>query len=172
MNHPAPSPLLNQALHTSVPQTLQEALELYQVVYMPSRNFSAKTRVNYSNDLTDLIGFLEQLGESRLDEISLRDLEAYLAELDRRGYAGTSRKRKTYSIKSLFRFLHESGYMTEDVAIRLIPPFHPTRGTRSLASSQRPSTLPYSGLAPITHATVRSSKCSCRPACAFPRLPG
>ena len=137
MNHPAPSPLLNQTTpHTSVPQTLQGALELYQMVYMPSRNFSAKTRVNYGDDLEDLIAFLAQNGKARLDQVSVSDLQAYLAELDRRGYAGTSRKRKTYSIKSLFRFLYDSGYLTEDIAKRLIPPHTGQKEPRVLSKAE------------------------------------
>ena len=136
MNHLAPSPLANQVLHTSVPQMLQEALKLYQMVYMPSRNFSAKTRVNYGDDLDDLIAFLEQNGKTRLDQVSVRDLQAYLAELDRRGYAGTSRKRKTYSIKSLFRFLYDSGYLTEDIAKRLIPPHTGQKEPRVLSKAE------------------------------------
>jgi site-specific recombinase XerD len=116
------STLLRQALGGPAPATLQEALKLYELVYMPSRNFAARTRINYSNDLTDLIDFVEGCGRRRLSDISQSDLEAYLADLDRRDYAGTSRKRKTYAIKSLFRFLHDSGYLAEDVSRRLIPP--------------------------------------------------
>ena len=101
---------------------MQEALKSYELIYMPSRNFTGKTRTNYRNDLTDLISFLESRGYLRLAGVSQRDLEAYLAELDHRGYAGTSRKRKTYSIKSFFRFLHEFGYLNANIAERLIPP--------------------------------------------------
>ena len=104
------------------PETLQEALKVYELIYMPSRNFAAKTRVNYRTDLSDFITLLENGGERRLQDVSQRDLEAYLAELDRRGYAGTTRKRKTYAIKSFFGFLHDSGYVAQDVSYRLIPP--------------------------------------------------
>ena len=89
------------------PDTLQEALKAYELIYMPSRNFAAKTRVNYRTDLSDFIAFLEDGGERRLQDVSQRDLQAYLAELDRRGYAGTTRKRKTYAIKSFFGYLHD-----------------------------------------------------------------
>ena len=104
------------------PETLSEALQLYERIYMPSRNFAGKTRINYLNDLNDLLGFLGGSGRRRIDQVSRTDLEAYLAELDRRGYAGTSRKRKTYALKSFFGFLCDSGYAREDIALRLIPP--------------------------------------------------
>ena len=54
------SPLPEHLLNTKPPETLQEGLALYELVYMPSRNFAAKTRVDYRNDLVDLIRFLEQ----------------------------------------------------------------------------------------------------------------
>jgi site-specific recombinase XerD len=83
---------------------------------------AAKTRLSYSNDLADLLGFLGRNGKRRLLDLSQRDFEAYLAELDRRGYAGTSRKRRTYAIRTFFRFLYDSGYTSQDISHRLIPP--------------------------------------------------
>jgi len=115
-------PLREQLLDTKPPETLQEAMALYELIYMPSRNFAAKTRVDYRNDLVHLIRFLQDSNKERLEEVSQRHLEAYLAELDRRGYAGTSRKRKTYALKSFFGFLHQSGYIDVNVTERLIPP--------------------------------------------------
>jgi site-specific recombinase XerD len=113
---------LQQALEGPTPKTLSEALRRYELVYMPSRNFSAKTRLNYHNDLADLIRFLEQHGKPRLDQVSRTHLEYYLADLDARGYAGTSRKRKTYAIKSFFAFLYDAGYIPQDITQRLVPP--------------------------------------------------
>ena len=104
------------------PETLQEGVSLYESIYMPSRNFASKTRESYSHDLGDLLSFLGLNGIRRLDLVSPRHLEAYLAELDHRGLAGASRKRKTYSIKSLFGFLYRSGYAKNDLGESLIPP--------------------------------------------------
>ena len=117
-----PPALLDQALGGPLPKTLEEALARYARVYMPSRNFSPKTRINYHNDLTDLIRFLAGHGIRRLDRVTKTHLEGYLAELDVRGYAGTSRKRKTYAIKSLFAFLCDAAYLPQDIAQRLVPP--------------------------------------------------
>jgi site-specific recombinase XerD len=114
--------LPGQALENQKPETVLEAVKLYELVYMPSRNFSAKTRINYRHDLTDLLDFLERRGVQHLDQVSPRNLEAYLADLDARGYAGTSRQRKVYAIKSFFGFLHDSRYLKEDVSHRLVPP--------------------------------------------------
>ena len=113
---------LNPIPATQTPETLQEALKLYRLVYMPSRNFAAKTRISYRNDLVDLIAFLEGRGKNQTTEVSQNDLEAYLADLDRRGYAGASRKRKTYAIKSFFGVMYRFGHTSLNVAEQLIPP--------------------------------------------------
>ncbi len=76
---------------------------------MPARNLSPKTRFNYRHDLLDLLAFLTDRGASSLSDISLRHLEAYQAEMDRRGDSASTRNRKTHSIKSLFHFLTEAG---------------------------------------------------------------
>lgn len=102
--------------------TLSQALAHYEAIYMPARNYAAKTRVNYKNDIADLVEFLQQKGLQEPQDVSLNDLEAYMAELDRRGFAGSTRARKTYAIKSFFSFLAQYGYVDKDVAKRLIPP--------------------------------------------------
>ena len=42
--------------------TLDVALNHFETVYMASRNYAAKTRVDYRNDVTDLIKFLQRSG--------------------------------------------------------------------------------------------------------------
>jgi site-specific recombinase XerD len=79
--------------------TLSKALEEYKNIYMASRNFAQRTRVEYLNDLEDLVQFLEQLGIKEVKDIGIPQLERYLANLDRRGMAGTTRKRKVVSIR-------------------------------------------------------------------------
>ena len=116
--------------------TLKGALVQYEKVYMPSRNWAARTRVDYAIDITDVIGFLGERGQTRPVEVSLNDLEAYLAELDHRGYAGTSRRRKTYAIKSFFSFLEQYGYVDKDAATRLIPPKVEEREPRVLSERE------------------------------------
>ena len=84
--------------------TLRKALDDYKIVYMPSRNFAQRTRTEYLNDLEDLIQVLEQLGLKEVKDIGLPELERYLAELDHREIAGSTRKRKVISILSFLTF--------------------------------------------------------------------
>ena len=80
--------------------SLKDALDEYKNIYLASRNFAQRTRVEYLNDIEDLIRFLEQLGIKEVNGIGLPQLERYLAELDHRGIAGSTRKRKVVSIRS------------------------------------------------------------------------
>ncbi len=115
---------------------MSEALREYELVFMPSRNWAAKTRVNYRNDIADLIEFLEKRGKTDPNRVDLQDLEAYMAELDRRGYTGTTRRRKTSSIKSFFGFLKQYGYITNNVAEGLIPPAREHKEPRVLTTTE------------------------------------
>jgi site-specific recombinase XerD len=102
--------------------TIREAIEEYKHVYLPARNLAERTREEYTNDLKDLVEFLETIGVKRAGDVGLIHLERYLAKLDHRGYAGSTRKRKTVVIRSLFSFLYDGGHITNNIAKRLIPP--------------------------------------------------
>lgn len=103
-------------------QTLRQGLSLFEIVGMPARNLAERTRHEYKSDLEDLISFLETRGVSKLSDVNLPILEGFQAEMDRRGYKSTSRKRKTYAIKTFFRFLHQHEIIGTNIAQRLIPP--------------------------------------------------
>jgi len=97
----------------------------FKAVYMPARNYSNRTREEYESDLTDLISFLSTRNLATWQVVGLRDLQSYLADLDRRGLSPASRNRKTHSIKTFFAFLAQSGYLRKNVAAELIPPTIP-----------------------------------------------
>ncbi len=83
-----------------------------------------------------MVRFLEQLGLKEVGDIGLPQLERYLAELDRRGLAGTTRKRKVVSIRSFLSFLYRDQYMSTNLANRLIPPFAEAKSPRYLTKSE------------------------------------
>jgi site-specific recombinase XerD len=116
--------------------SLDEALREFELVFMPSRNWSAKTRRSYHFDLTDLVTFLRHRGKTTPPAIDLFDLEAYLADLDRRGLKGTSRRRRVYAIKSFVSFLRDSGLVSNNVAQRLIPPKAEKKEPRVLSQAE------------------------------------
>lgn len=118
------------------PLTLRDAFDRYQQVYMPSRNFAPKTRRSYADDLRELVDFLTRGGCVRVGDLSLAQLEGYLAYLDRRGLSGASRRRKTYACKSFCAFLYRSDYLPQNPAERLMPPKAEQKEPRVLSRAE------------------------------------
>lgn len=102
--------------------TLAKALKLYETIYMSSRNFTPTTRKSYKRDLNQLVAFLEGNGQTLVSQVRKVDLRAFQAHLDRKGYAGTSRRRKTSAVRSLFRFLTSNDLIRVNPAVDLVPP--------------------------------------------------
>jgi len=103
--------------------TLRKALDDYKTVYMPYRNFAERTRVEYQNDLENVVRFFEQSGINHVKQLGLPIIERYVASLEQEGLASSTRKRKVASIRSFLSFLFQDGYIAVDIAKRIIPPF-------------------------------------------------
>jgi len=112
--------------------TLQKAIQEYEIIYLASRNLSVRTRVEYLNDIIDLIRFLEVAGIKQVNELRLPQLEHYLASLDQRGIAGSTRKRKVVSIRSFLWYLYQDQYLKNNLSKRIIPPYAETKTPRYL----------------------------------------
>ncbi len=117
--------------------TLFAALEDYKATHMASRNMAHRTRVEYGRDLQDLVRFLtDSCHLNEPNSVELKHLELYMAELDRRGLSGSSRRRKAAAIRSLFGFLEGHGYTVFNVATRLRPPGREEREPRVLTEAE------------------------------------
>jgi len=90
------------------PLTLEQGISNFSAVYMPAPNYSSRTREEYGSDLIDLTRFLTNRGVKSWQVVGLRDLQAYMADLDYRGPVPASHNRKTYSIKTMFGFLYRA----------------------------------------------------------------
>jgi integrase/recombinase XerD len=106
--------------------TLKEALNEYKNVYMAYRNFAERTRVEYQNDLEDLVMFLEKSGIVQVQELGLPIIERYVAHLEQKGFASLTRKRKVVTIRSFLTFLYQDGYIDTNIAKKIIMPFADT----------------------------------------------
>lgn len=116
---------------------LTDALEDYKATHMASRNMAPRTRIEYGRDLEDLTDFLQDSANvSDASLIEQKHLEYYLAELDRRGLSGASRRRKTASIRSFFGFLEGHDYVSHNVALRLRPPEREEKQPRVLSEQE------------------------------------
>lgn len=112
--------------------SLDDGLLEFAQVYMAARNYSTRTRQEYARDLDDLAAFLRDRNILHWTVVGTRDLQHYLAELDRRQLKPSSRNRKTYAIKTFFRFLRQIGRLKENPAGPLIPPTVPEKEPRFL----------------------------------------
>ncbi len=106
----------------STVETLTQALAQFETIGMPARNLAARTRHEYARDLRDLVAYLEYRGITRLTEVSSRELEGYLAELDRRGLQGSTRNRKVHTLKTFFTWLVGQELLATSPAARLVAP--------------------------------------------------
>src|SRR5687768_14979655 len=102
--------------------SIRKALDDYKTVYMPYRNFADRTREEYQSDLQDFLAFLEQKGINHVGELGLPIIERYAAHLEERGFASLTRKRKVVSIRSFLSFLYQDGYITTNIAKRVVLP--------------------------------------------------
>src|SRR5215207_4206008 len=103
--------------------TLRKALDDYKTIYMPYRNFADRTRVEYQNDLVGFVGFLERAGINHVRELGIPIIERYGAELEQKGFASLTRKRKVVAIRSFLAFLYQEHHLTSNLALRVILPF-------------------------------------------------
>src|ERR1035437_4721933 len=103
--------------------TIRRALDDYKATYMAYRNFADRTRIEYQNDLENLVAHLDKSGIRRVGDLQLAQIERYLAELEGRGFAGVTRKRKAVTIRSFLKFLYQDRYIDRNIAQQLIPPY-------------------------------------------------
>jgi integrase/recombinase XerC len=102
--------------------TFQAALVAYSTDYLPSLNRSAHTRRCYTMDLSQLLAYLSQLGIVLVCHLEGSHLEQFLADLDAKGLAGSTRARKAASIKSFVVFLQKRGWLSRNLAAELVAP--------------------------------------------------
>jgi len=121
---------------TTTTYTLTDALDRFATVGMPARNLAERTRQEYRHDLDDLLAFLAKRNLTTVAGVGLPDLEAYQAEMDRRGYKAATRERKTYAIKTFFKWLHRQGLVASNVASQLVPPRAQKTEPRYLSKSE------------------------------------
>jgi len=72
---------------------------------------SPHTLSAYRNDLSVLVAFLssDAKSDASWSDVVESDIQAFLADLDSRGYAAATRSRKIASAKSFFKFMKEEG---------------------------------------------------------------
>lgn len=108
------------------------------------RGAAVNTLAAYGRDLADLTGFLAGRGRDAASA-DRADLEAWLADLDARGFAKATRARRLSAAKGLFRFVYEEGWRGDDPAARLSGPGRSKALPKTLSVAEVDSLLDAAG---------------------------
>jgi integrase/recombinase XerD len=87
------------------PDYLDELLEQFYHHLAAERGLAALTLESYAHDLQDFREYLFTLARTSWEEVSLDDLQNYLAALEARGLSARSRARRLSALRQFFRFL-------------------------------------------------------------------
>ena len=87
-----------------------------------ARDRSAATERAYLGDLTAFEAWCATRGRRAPDEVTLRDLRAYLAALTERGDERSSILRRRTTLRQYFGWLVERGHLPDNPAVRLAAP--------------------------------------------------
>ncbi len=86
-------------------EPFDQALEEYRDGYMAARNLAPRSRTIYETDVTQFLAYLQKLKVKDLKDTAPRHIMAYLADLDKQGLTGVTRRRKLIVIRGFFDWL-------------------------------------------------------------------
>ena len=106
------------------------------VDHLKSQGRSSATVLAYGKDIEQLGDFLNELKKNRVQEITIKDLQAFMGKLSKEGYTPKSISRKTNSTKTFFRFLKINDFITDDPASLLEHPKFEMKPPRILSKTE------------------------------------
>lgn len=114
----------------------QQILNNYVDGYMRARNLAERSRVEYSLGIRQFLHFLENIHIDRIGEVEPKHIHGYLAELDRQGASGVTRRKKLIIIRTLFSWLYINGEIKSNVSKHVIPPQRKQKEPRVLEQKE------------------------------------
>jgi site-specific recombinase XerD len=115
----------------------REALDDYRQGYMAARNLAERSRAEYELAVSQFLSFLQgELKVSKLGSIAPKHINAYLAQLDRRGLSGATRRQKLIIIRTFFNWLKTQGLMKANPAEAVLPPQREEKEPRVLSREE------------------------------------
>jgi site-specific recombinase XerD len=104
--------------------------------HLQKRNRAHATVLAYGKDIDQLIDFLQELERAHVTHVTKEDIEAFLAKLLKEGYTPKSVSRKTNAVKTFFRFLKVSEYVTDDPSLLVSHPKFEVKPPRILSETE------------------------------------
>jgi len=93
---------------------MDQTLEQFFQHLVVERGLAALTVAAYAQDLSQLAEYSKKIGKNSWPDLTLADLQDYLAHLESQGVGPRSRARKLSAIRHLFRFLLREGLTTHN----------------------------------------------------------
>ncbi|MAE80499.1 MAG: tyrosine recombinase [Chloroflexi bacterium] len=109
-----PSRAMERILQKSHSPTLPNRIRDFQQHASTTLQLADNTVRNYVNDLVPLVKYLEESNLHDLDKVDRSFLRGYLAYLMSNGFNRNSISRKLSTLKSFFKFLKQSGELSND----------------------------------------------------------
>lgn len=104
--------------------------------YVVARNYAQETRSQYVSDVRYFLLFAQKQGITRIGKVERRHIEAFLADLDKKGYAAVSRRRKLSAIKAFFDWLSQNKLILGNPAAKVLPPRYDFKFPRVLTRTE------------------------------------
>ncbi len=113
------------------------------------RGRSEATVIAYAKDIEQLLNFFTSIGKSAISDISIDELEAFKKNLEGNNYTPKSISRKINSIRTFYKHLLETNYITDNPAEKLAHPKFNVKPPRVL------SEMEYRALRDVSRVDVR-----------------
>ncbi len=123
-------------LAEAAPDRLDEVLEQFYHHLSVERGLAALTLEAYARDLQEFRRFVAGLGYSAWQEVTLADLQRFLASLEARGLAARSRARARSAVRQFFRFLEREEEISANPSGLLDAPRLPARLPRVFTEAE------------------------------------
>jgi len=117
--------------------SLDDALARYGEWLATTRRYVARSKREYSDDVSDLVAYLQTRCRLRSPTaVQRQHLEGFLAHCRELGHAPGTRRRSVASIRSFFAFLVADGMLRASPAEHLLPPEREERPPRALTEAE------------------------------------
>jgi len=120
------------------PISFEAALEKF-LAHLKDHRRSTATSVAYHGDLRQLHAYLTEKRITQATSVQTIHLEEFVARLNTKGYTPKSISRKINSLKTFFKFLHETGFHTENPSSPLTHPKYESKAPRILTDTEHRS---------------------------------
>ena len=115
---------------------LAEALAGFESEYMGARNLGDRSRIAYRRDAQDFLEYLQGSGASDLEEVGSKHIQGYLASMDRRKLAGSTRRKKFIVVRAFFNWMKTADIISSNPALRIPLPLAEFNEARHLTDKE------------------------------------